>query len=976
MPTIYPHELEPESYPEYSRRHVQVPTWNTFGGVPQFTILRSFTQELVANRTGNIRLTDIREKLDAYVDRFRLGTVVWPHTHTVWAENFPDLVEEIRRRGLYLFDIWSYRPGYMRNGTLSNWRAPAGMPAFLVERLGDRFLGFDNGEQDGRYVSQYAVQQCPSGADRRRQYLHFHRHFRQLWDNIGNHIATLISLCYVHYFLKEGNHLIAGAETAQGLPNSQIYYAFIRGAGKQYGVHWFGNASVWNRWGWKVYFKSDEAEAVNKDGRGCGPRWGTSLSLMKRLLYTHWMYDCVLLGFENGWFRRPDPEDVLRGEFEMGTDLIGPSDSLSPLGEIQAAAKRFVETHGRAGSMHAPVAVLLDFFAGWTMPRHLYADRVYQVWGARPYDVGDHLTHAILSLLYPGYEDSGFYEDERAFLSDTPYGDCADCVLSDVSAAVLARYSLIIVAGLLTGSLELADKLRAAARDGATVFMTAENAKILYPEWNIADLCMFSDGTTVSVAGNEITERRCFELYRARRIPRAEEIAECEGEPAIVSIEIGTGRMIVSLSPFGLNSEPIVKGRFTNEVNRSLPRPYDLLDHVRAILHQALIRERIFSVGEGLGYTVARKTDGAYHIAVYNNSNETRTFQIVSHAGELLDVVELKLDQSEKSAVGYRPRPFLDDAMDAAGADSIAAGDIRVFQAEIREASVRLMRKPDPRRPPARTYMRIGVESTIEDAILCMPTFFDYFSGILVDWRFLESRDRAQLERDAAWLFRQRCDVIIDFSSGCNLFPDFAFLDSAGIPFYETMERLRTLFEKCRLLGCARTVFSLHRGANAWSDRRLSHVFGSAIRDLCAVASTYGVDITLQHHPRKWPYSAERTFAFVSEVARPGLEFGLNVGHVRLGGESVSGLADFGRGICRMVLLSMPQTDRFGQRYDVHAPVSGRSASNQVDVSDALTDEEASTLREFCTNRTVVFDADYASWDEVYRDLQMINADA
>ena len=62
-------------------------------------------------------------------------------------------------------------------------------------------------------------------------------------------MAALLGLNFGHYFLKEGLYTYIGAETGQKLPNTQIYYSFIRGAGKQYGVPWFGNVSVFNRWG-------------------------------------------------------------------------------------------------------------------------------------------------------------------------------------------------------------------------------------------------------------------------------------------------------------------------------------------------------------------------------------------------------------------------------------------------------------------------------------------------------------------------------------------------------------------------------------------------------------------------------------------------------------------------------------------------------------------------------------------------------
>ena len=123
-----------------------------------------------------------------------------------------------------------------------------------------------------------------------------------------------LSLNFGHYFLKEGTYTLIGAETAQALPNNQVYYAFIRGAGKQYGVPWFGNASVWNRWGYKTY-----GAAGGSGGETHSPTNGTSLSLMKRLLYSHVLYNCVAVGFESGWFD---------------------GEQLSPIGRIQQAAQQ------------------------------------------------------------------------------------------------------------------------------------------------------------------------------------------------------------------------------------------------------------------------------------------------------------------------------------------------------------------------------------------------------------------------------------------------------------------------------------------------------------------------------------------------------------------------------------------------------------------------------------------------------------
>jgi hypothetical protein len=279
-------------------------------------------------------------------------------------------VEEIKHRGLYLFDFWGHVPGSGFEGMWSHVVPPKGMVEMLDRELGDRFLGFDNGEQDGRYIGGYANQQCPSPADRFGQFLNFQRHFQRMGDDLGNKLSVLVSLCFGHYFLKEGNHLLIGAETGQALPNSQVYYAFIRGAGKQYGVHWFGNASIWNRWGYKSYESEGEMGTLK-----FGPTQGTSLSLLRRLLYTHYLYNAVAIGFEQAWLMGDNVEKRLNGQpVPMEEDRS--TAVLAPVGETQVSANEFVRKNGQPGVMMTPAAILLDHFSGWAMPRHLYSQNV------------------------------------------------------------------------------------------------------------------------------------------------------------------------------------------------------------------------------------------------------------------------------------------------------------------------------------------------------------------------------------------------------------------------------------------------------------------------------------------------------------------------------------------------------------------------------------------------------------------------
>ena len=91
-----------------------------------------------------------------------------------------------------------------------------------------------------------------------------------------------------------------------------------------------------------------------------GPTCGTSLNLMKRLLYSHIMYGSGYVSFENGWF-------------------IGGSSDLSPIGKIQHAAKQFADAKRSFGVHVATVALYLDFFNGFAPPRHLYIPVIYTV---------------------------------------------------------------------------------------------------------------------------------------------------------------------------------------------------------------------------------------------------------------------------------------------------------------------------------------------------------------------------------------------------------------------------------------------------------------------------------------------------------------------------------------------------------------------------------------------------------------------
>jgi len=881
---VYSHLLDPRAHPDYGRRAVKPPTWETFKHCTQFTCLRGFGMK-------DEKLVGLAEELEKFTRTHELGKVIWPSYEVLFAKNLGDLADEVKRRDLYLFDIWGYVPGSGPGGYWQQFSPPADAFKTLESKLGERWLGTDIGEQDGRYIGGYANQLTPASASRFEQYLNFQRHFERMSDDLGNKHSTLVSLNFGHYFLKEGTYTLIGAETAQALPNNQVYYAFIRGAGKQHGVPWFGNASIFNRWGYKTY-----GSAGGSGGATHSPTNGTSLSLMKRLLYSHILYNCVAVGFENGW-------------------LDG--DHLSPIGRIQQFAQRWVKEHGQPGVMHTPVALLLDFYAGWTFPRHLYSGNIYRVWGNLPYKPGDYFTDAVFDLLYPGYQDSSYFHDESGFISPTPFGDIADCLLSDAPLWVLDRYPVVIVAGELGGGRELRDKLQVYAERGGHVVITAGN---------LARLPGGLAGQTTALVN--------------------------------ATVAWGRGRVTFFASPFGVKIEPTPIAMLRSEIDKPLSKPYTLEASVRRELGRILRRQQLFTVhGEGLSLITCRKGGGEYTLGLANNTWRQQPFRFESLCGQLESLRELPLDESEKGAVGQTPACVDASTLGKSGEGMIAGGDVLLFAVRVKEAGVKeIPHVAPPPRPHGRLLTLRGATS-IKEEILARPTFFEHFDGVCVDWRYLHEREKAVLQKGTGWLQRQGVRIVVDLSSGVNLYPTLRLVDNVNTDYETSLAVVDDLLAKMEILGAKDLVFSLHRHPeNNFTGEQTRAAFTVTLKKIAAQAAARTVTLHLRVGSGKPPRNLGEAFRWLDSVDAPNLK--LAVGTAMLADhppppEVAARLKDR----LGLWLVAARRADAAGKLWDAHAPI--HSAANLDSLAQLLA-RSAQT--------PAVLDAVYSNQDEEYLD--------
>ena len=83
------------------------------------------------------------------------------------------------------------------------------------------------GEQDGRYIGRFSTAGARPLLSKEALYLRLMRHFDRMADDLGGRLMSLNSLYFTHH-ARTGLYTALGSETAQGLPNAQLFYAFLR----------------------------------------------------------------------------------------------------------------------------------------------------------------------------------------------------------------------------------------------------------------------------------------------------------------------------------------------------------------------------------------------------------------------------------------------------------------------------------------------------------------------------------------------------------------------------------------------------------------------------------------------------------------------------------------------------------------------------------------------------------------------------
>ena len=988
---LYPTPLNPEDNPDYSRYAVKHPTQASFDNKTKFATLRGFQineSSVVVNFSADLK----KYCLDSTTS---MGTIVWPMYPLLFTTNFESVIDVIVQNELFVTDIWAFVPG-SGPGNGSRWREnvwqqfypPPQVLDYLQKVLGDKWLGMDIGEQDGRYIGGYADQAIPLNQDRRLQFLNFRSHFKGMEDILGPKLVALMSLTFPHYMAKTGLYTMVGAEAAQALPNSQVFYAFIRGAGKQYGVLWFGNVSVYNRFGYKTYPETSylpprkqsglqdnrqDRPSISRNytcssqGEG-GPKCGTSLNLMKRLMYAHIMYGSGYVSFENGWF-------------------VGSTATLSPIGMMQHAASEFIDSIGPLGVHITTVGLYLDYFTGFCPPRHLYSGNLYRSWGNLPYSMGDYLADGTLRTVYPQYQDSSYFHNETGFSSPTPYGDTLDVVLSDSPPWTLSQYNTLIVASNHTGGQEVKDNLEQFVLGGGKVVITAGNIAtlpngLLGVSSTLECHPLHSGAQVYIYTGKTIVESYNMSVCKLDFPPNCTILAKLsDSTPLVVKLPFdGGGSLIVFATPFAISSNVVAKP--SSLIDVTLPSPYPLLDHARVLLDVILTNATLFTSSANLSLVPTYIDEDHFYLLVSNPELKQQPLKLLSPQGTITSVEEVPLDQSEKGAVGYLPDGFEGTDIGHSTNTTIAGVDTRLFKLTLSSDSLHILPKVKPKPRPTGVALHLRhIDHSIRYEILLRPSFFQHYDSIVVDYSYLITKDEDFLRQESQWLQQQKVSVYVDASPSIDLFPNLRLVNNSAIPFNQSFQSMLALMKKMNVLGSSELILSLHRiPENDITTFQTLASFNTTLHLLLMYASELGVQLHMQDAVKN-PFTNELDLSLWLNVSGlSSMKIVLNTA-ILLEQELTPTLEALIAQHSSIVLINAPAFDMFNTRYSVNIPVANTDPSTQNRLQVLI--QKMCSLRGYCpysssthtaseTIYPLVTDGYFMTPDEEYLDVRFL----
>lgn len=253
-----------------------------------------------------------------------------------------------------------------------------------------------------------------------------------------------------HYSLEFGAGMTAIETTADGasIHRHQPQIAFARGAARQYETPW----------GWYMaYFFKYHAPGYLKTKHGVKGDTGISVSLAERDMYLAYLSGANFLDHES-W----------PGAFFQDSDRNGQWE-FSPHGKAMNEWYEFVKKTPDRGISYTPIAILLDFYHGWTP----YGNS-RKIWYFFDRERSDYMIDALMHTVFPW---NAIDTEQEFALCNTPYGDIFDVLVANPPSGKLHldNYKVVFLTGKINCDRNLSDKLISYVHKGGTLVINAKH---------------------------------------------------------------------------------------------------------------------------------------------------------------------------------------------------------------------------------------------------------------------------------------------------------------------------------------------------------------------------------------------------------------------------------------------------------------------------------------------------------------------
>lgn len=396
------------------------------------------------------------------------------------------------------------------------------------------------------------------------------------------------------------------------------------------------------------------------------------------------------------------------------------------------------------------------------------------------------------------------------------WSEQVDVLLSDCAADILSRYPVLLLATpIISAKAEVTEKLEAYVKAGGHLVVNADalaSLSLFGMHLDASDCKTIPAGSQVTLeltgGGKKPTQTHVQETHPVSVCPltgseNAKVVASVGDAHLAYSIDAAAGAKgsVLAFATTGMAAEAVVTAlKSPSTPDTELANPYPMAAHAHALLDDLLSSQTLFTAGGGLTVVVNRVDATKYLVAVSNPALSELPYKLVSNVGTVAGIEEIELQDRQlgpallaKNLTGYTPPG--QHTLGTSTANTIAGLDQRIFSVTLSAETANLIPAVPAAPSPEKVALPLPHTSDLTEAVMLRSTFKQHFDAIVLDWTYVERRTASQLQKEGRWAFMRNISLVVDFTSGLDLYPDLRLCNNS-VEYAQSIARISAVLLK------------------------------------------------------------------------------------------------------------------------------------------------------------------------------------